>query len=677
VKGLWLILGVLLLAARVQAEAPRLHYRAELGAEPAVFERNADLWVEAAGDWRLMAEGSPGVLLRDRDGQLSAEGPLLEGRGSYQGLLGLEFHCQLPFSAGSYAWEVELTLEQAQGVLGLELAGDYWILPLSNHEVEVERRGELIPLPSGRWLRLQAGDIVRCADRILISPAGTRQGLALQSRTEAPGNRLRWMVPALSLEAGDRAEVSLCLQGPARPSTLTLRGMAGLRLGSRWSLDGEVLAAARAGDILTVALPALSPGPHELTGSLQALLPLEETTAMVQAFWEEVGAVLDVHIKRSWFDHNHLQSIAVQDADSPLLLPGGRLTGAGSAALVPGGKLDVILPLKAPQSPIWTGLPLAEAVQWSAEPGEATDRTVVAPILIWDEGFFWRAAAWSDEWLLDAAQEGFTLKWGPLLAQGSGDRLAAALSWGNFAADGNWQWRQTPLAYHGSWQGGSWRWSVELPRGEAEPPKVSVAYGTERWRVHLASGDVRLGLSAGGWSGGGALQAETLWLQKRDGRFRVQISPKELSAAWKPGELMELNLTADSRRIRLDVQYPPWEGYLQHTAAGSELGLRFKCAWTHGEWQLLSRGAWQLKNGLVLGELGQVIGYPLTSWCTLYAEGVLSFGPSAACRTDLGVILTPRPYLVAAVGLDSQRGLHWKAGIVLPLLGRETPEQCE
>ena len=58
------------------------------------------------------------------------EGTLLEGSGPYRGRLELELRCQLPFAAGTLTWELAVSLEGAQGLVGLELAEAYWVLPL-------------------------------------------------------------------------------------------------------------------------------------------------------------------------------------------------------------------------------------------------------------------------------------------------------------------------------------------------------------------------------------------------------------------------------------------------------------------------------------------------------------------------------------------------------------------
>jgi len=382
---------------------------------------------------------------------------------------------------------------------------------------------------------------------------------------------------------------------------------------------------------------------------------------------------LEGPLRPSWLNYHGRQLIRIAEGSGPLLLPDGRLAGDGAAVSVPGGTLDVVLPLHSPHTPIWTGLPFSDAVEWSLEPREDSFASGFVPILLWDQGFTWRIAAWSDPALMHAYPKGVKLSWGPLLLEGLPGGLRASLSVRSHAAEGNWEWQRTSAGYRGSWQEGRWRLTVDLPAQEGQTPACSVQYRSEKLRLQLDPGDLRFQFAEGGWSWGAAAASGTIWLERRDRSFRLALQGERLKADWRPDGQSRFGLLLDPKEVRLEGQLPPWEGYARCSAEGPELGLRFRQAWAKGRWLFASRGAWQLKDGRVLWEVGQTAGYVLSPWCTLYAEGVLGFGPEPAWRAGLGAVFTPKPNLVAAAGWDSQRGLHWKAGIVLPLGGRETP----
>jgi hypothetical protein len=136
-----------------------------------------------------------------------------------------------------------------------------------------------------------------------------------------------------------------------------------------------------------------------------------------------------------------------------------------------------------------------------------------------------------------------------------------------------------------------------------------------------------------------------VWLEQKERLFRLELDPERVKARFRLGEKGRLGVTIDPTQIHLELQHLPWEGYAKSSSSG-----------------------W---------ELGQTLGYQLTSWCTLYAEAVFRLSPEPRCRTDLGLVLMPLPQTVVAAGIDSEKGLHWKAGIVLPLVSRESLEECE
>ena len=93
------ILGVFLLAAPLQAETPRLLQKAGPRQEEAVFQLTLDLWLDAAGPWRLLASASPGLTFCAGESVILRELTLLDGSLPYRGRLYLELRCHLPFAS--------------------------------------------------------------------------------------------------------------------------------------------------------------------------------------------------------------------------------------------------------------------------------------------------------------------------------------------------------------------------------------------------------------------------------------------------------------------------------------------------------------------------------------------------------------------------------------------------
>ena len=673
-----LVLGALLLAAPLSAaEAPLLHCQAIPGEESAVFALNLELWIQAAGSWQLTAAGSSGLAFRGHGGELAAAGCLFAGSGPYAGELGVEVHCQLPPAAGSYLWELQLELTDAHGVALLRLPEAAWIVPLNTGEVAVQRGEQMRVLSDGEWFLLTDEDQVYCGGQLVLPTVPVVQAAALPEESGGAGTPLAWLGRGPRLEAGDETAVALQLQGPAPPSTLLVWGSAELQLSPFWTLDGEEVAAEHSKEGLRLHLPALPPGYHELRGTVQAGLPWVEKVSFLRAAWQGVEAVLELEIGRGWFARGDLQVIAVQGESGPLLLPQGRLGRVDGPAAVSSSKLDLLLPLRNPWRPIWTGLPLSATMEWIVDVPEKEFSSFLVPILLWDEGLELRLAAGGDHWLFYGDRESLRLQWGKVRVEGTPGEVSASFSAGEEARAGRWQWKRTPRGYEGTWQEGPWKWAFVLPSKDGAAPALSVDYRAEQWRLQLRPGDVRLEYAGDEWAWGSSWPARSWWLQRRDGTFRLHLRPERLRIRFGPGEDTLLRLEVVPGKVQLAVEIPPWEGYLASAGGGLELGMRFRSAHIKGRWHLLSRGACQLKNGLFLLEAGQTVGYTLTSWCTLYAEGAVGLTPSLSARAGLGVILTPRPELVVAAGWDSQRGLHWKAGLVVPFVGRETTELCE
>ena len=659
----------LLLAAPAEGAGPQLICRAEPGQKEAVMEVGLDLWITGQGAWQLRVECSPGLAFLDERGELTSAGPLLTGSGGFRGSIPLKLFCQLPWRAGVYQSQLELALEGAWGVVGLGLGDEYYIVPL-NQKLLVEEGGDMVQVAADQWFLLEREARVFSGSGEMLLGQPNVQAAAFGGQAE-PREKLHWVPPSLNLEAGERALVHLLLEGPAPPSILVVQSSPGLQVSALWSLAGKELTAATGAGGLRLELPALPEGLHELRGSVQALLPWEEKTASLKVLWRGGEADLAVHINRGWFGQG-LQRINVQGSGA-LLLPQGRLASAGRPLEMPGGKLDVLLPLDSPGRPIWVGLPLAEAEEWTVLPSRE-QWTGALPVLLWDDGLTWRVLARGESWLFYGGHGGLRFSWGPFHLESSSGRVAASFSTEDAEAAGSWRWRRSPLAYHGSGQQGSWRWHLELPLEAGQVPTAFVQYRRGKWSLGLAAGDVQLHYGGDTWVWRASWRERSVQLAKGDGSVRFQLKPGRLQARWRLGTEGTLRAVWDAEGLELNFAQPPWEGYLKAGGSGPELGIRFRRAQTKGNWQWITWGTGQLKEGRVLLEAGQALGYKLTSWCTLYGEGVLKLDAAPAFRGQLGAVFRPAPELAAALGWDSQGGLFWKAGLVLPLRSRR-PQQ--
>ena len=260
----------------------------------------------------------------------------------------------------------------------------------------------------------------------------------------------------------------------------------------------------------------------------------------------------------------------------------------GEAAVVSGDTLNVILPLENPNSQLDRPAHFRNAPVDSGTRPDGAEGAFLVPILLWDDGFSWRVAAGSEELLLDTWDQGFRLEWGSFLLEGSPGTVTASAAPVLQAEDGRWRWRQSLQAYQGRWQQGRWRWEVELPRQEGKIPAAAVEYTGEQWRLRLTPKDVSLGFQGARWSWGTSLRSKVVWLEQKERMFRLELDPERVKARFRLGEKGRLGVTIDPTQIHLELQHLPWEGYAKSSSSG-----------------------W---------ELGQTLGYQLTSWCTLYGS---------------------------------------------------------
>lgn len=691
-----LLLGVLLVAAPCLAQGPSILHVVEMPWEDAVIRQQAKLWVEAEGPWHVHLHSSTELKFWNDAGALITDGSLWQGSGTEQSFKTLEAQIDLPLvGPGQHSLEVQVTLEGAQGVLGLPLAEDYWILPLNNQEVEVRRKGETpIALQSGQWFLLQLDDVVLSGGTEIIWSQVVLE--AFRSDHQASLDQLIWWQdPSLCLDPGEKVKVTLNLEGPSPGGELILKPNSYLKLYFDWELGGQrLLVKAGMNQDIILVLPPLPPGVHKVQGAVQTLLPPEKASAVLNAIWQDREASLTIHVDRSWFDFESKQLIQVippKGVGGALLLPRGGLhhVQKEDKILVEDDGLDVLIPLANPARPLWIGLPLAETVAWSlAEQDLASEsQDFFLPIFLWDKKFSWRLVTRSGSWFFAGGKEHQVLrgKIGSLQVEASTDTLAVFSLGEETEQDGPWYWRQNQEVWRGTLSQGAWLVNVELPRGEGKDPALAIQYHGLSWRGRLSPKDLELSYTAETWSAGTRLGTRTFWVEMIKGDLRFEINPSHFKLDYKQEE-SSLNLQIDADMgYYLKLSSKPWEAYVRKNSQGEgELGVRFKEPRAREPWLFLTKAAGQVKNGLVLLELEQQVGYILSPWCTLYVEadlGVSLWGEDDLCRLHLGygagLILTPAPYVLASVGWHSREGWYLKAGVVVPFIGRKRLSDSE
>ncbi|NLL42167.1 MAG: hypothetical protein GX251_02360 [Firmicutes bacterium] len=682
---------VLLLFPPCAAAEPHLAYVGEQANTTLAVEQQIELWIEASDLWQLSAKAATGLKFFDLDGQAVTEGLLTLGRGSRWDAYILEVSFDLELlGEGRHELDLELELQGAQGILGLPLAQETWILPLNNWEVEVQRGLETYTLSSGQWFLLEPKDRVLHAGQEVMLLGEKIEAAALQVRGGDPD--FWWDPSPLHLSAAEYGIVSLKLRGPSPGGKVILCTNNYLHIGSSWTLNGQPVQAATDPDgSLTVELPPLAAGVHTLSGAVQALLPAFERQGEIWAQWQGRKAYRTVYIERGWFDQGRVQVIQA-DTSSPLLLPDGRMqrVGGGGEIAVERSGLDVVIPLDSPAQPIWTGLPLAESVVWKIEAPEGEEPDFIMPVLIWDQGFSWRLVTRSGQWFLDtsAAGQKFLLE-GALgllsLERGSQGEINARLAAGpQGQSDGPWTWREETDFRYGSYKQRDWTWTIAIPRSFGRPPALSVEYSGKRVGFQIAPREIALRFSNSAWAWGVRFKSRTLWAEIRQPKLRLEMRPGRVELACKAREQGDLRLTLEPESVEVNYRSQPWEAYYKFAQGKPEGGIRYKHPAAHGQVLSVTLGALQVKNGLLLGELAAELGYELSTWCTLYLEGGLAATFSLEkelthvdFRYGGGVIVRPLPQLAAAAGWNNKEKWHFKAGVVLPFSGRKKSTDFE
>ena len=125
----------------------------------------------------------------------------------------------------------------------------------------------------------------------------------------------------------------------------------------------------------------------------------------------------------------------------------------------------------------------------------------------------------------------------------------------------------------------------------------------------------------------------------------------------------------------LEVEYRdrPWEAYLRLKEGRPEAGVRFRQGFAQGQIHSVAAGdAVQMKNGLLLWEAAE-IGYELALVYRVSGGSLAvsnSWRKSKHCNFLYGGSSFQTPsQLVAAAGWNNKEDWHFKAGVVLPLVG--------
>lgn len=688
-QGAIVLLLILFCIAPCLGEGPQIRH--SIGEHtPPIVRQSVDLWIDATGLWSLRGQVPPGLCFLDQNGHITSEGQLASGNGPGQSSHLLEVHFDLDMlGTGLHSLPMQLVLEGAQGILGLSLASDTWILPLNNDQVRVKRGGgDILAIASGQWLLLELGDRVFSREQEVFF--GERATEVKGVSAKGVQSDLWWGGVPLSLEAGDWGDVELHLQGPSRAGNLILHANPYLRLGESWSLSGQILACAGgSADPLIVHLPALPAGVHTLTGSVQALLPPEGGGGELQAIWEGREIFRQVTISRNWFEYGGLQKIKV-DASTTLILPSGQTQSIDgkSTVTVRANGLNVVVPWQDPRQPIWTGLPLAESGSWSlAGPifgGALPD--FFLPILLWDQGLSWRLLTRAGSWFADLSpeQQSFMIqgKSGSTRLEifPTEERALLSSTWQHSTSTKGWQWWENVNSRTGTYSQGKWRFTIAIPRDSGENPSLALQYRSEKVGVRIAPQDVALRFSSATWAWGGRLNPRAFWFESLRNNARCEINSQgfqvhhpfgdrgEVKLQWKKGQNMQMDLRAD-----------PWEAYLNIGRSGlSEGGLRYKQASAKGPLLSVIKAGIQLKNQLFLFEVSGELGYVWRPWCTLYLEGGLGGSivlRESSAQLDLsvggGVIVKPLPQIVMAAGWNDREKWYVRAGVVVPFVSRK------
>lgn len=672
-KKLMLVIGAFLLCAgSLGAQGPM----ATLEAETTYM---MDLWIHGGEAWSLGASASVGLGFLDQDGQRVTKGLISSGIGTLQESIQLNVALDsAQLGQGVHSLKLHLKLVGAQGILGFSLASDYWLLPLNSGDVWLERESEgKVAIPDGKWCLLEDGERVFYAGEEVLLPKAELQ--VLGDRIQEVSQRdLWWESSFLNLKAGDEGEIKLNLQGPSEGGELTLGSNEYLEL--EWGLE-------------SLYIPPLPPGIHEIALSVLALLPPQGVQGEIWASWQGQEARLKVPIDRKWFEYGGIQEIQV-DTDAPLLLPNGRVTRPNGMATVSveNKGLNVIVPMGNPKEVIWVGLPLAESVLWSIKTPEEKDpeKDFVIPIFIWDEGLTWRLVAGSEPWFLDVTEDRtrFKGRFGAINVETSQGQVSVTSTPHGLHKQGGWHWLEDADVRKGVFSLGKWQWRLTIPRQSQQPPSLGVQYSGESLRLRVTQKNAELRFSYDTWAWGGGLAPKNLWnlwVETVSPHIRLEADSQGVTFQYRSEHLQKVKLHLDpEKNLEALLKFDPWEAIFRIKPQGcAEIGLRYQGVTSRGSLLSVTKGAVQVKNQVVLAEVQGQLGYVLSPNCTIYAEGALgaTMGRQGVLQSHFryggGLIFKPLPQLLASVGWNNHQGWQFKAGLVIPFVGRKTESNFE
>ncbi|MFY9495149.1 MAG: hypothetical protein WAQ17_08180 [Limnochordia bacterium] len=662
-KRLTLITIVLICCASCSAEQPILDFTCGPFNGPYLFTQRFDLWVESPANWQLFLLPAAGVTLA---------APHWRGTGSGHESRVMEFEVNAGMlGAGQHRMELAVTLEGAQGVLGLPVKDHYWVLPLNNPQVTlITAGGEELELAGEGWTRLD-----ECPTGIMWARDTRPGGLLARASSIAQysaGSTMRWLTRPFKLEAGERREVALLFTGPMSAGELHFIVDGDIDISDAWYLNGEPITVRRmnTNGKAVIHLPSLGPGEHELRGFVQALLPSKAKTAHLRAHLLEQEAVLAIPVERDWFDlsHHHLLSLSAVDSlqDQPILLPDGTINRVGDATtfVFERGGLAPLIPLSDPSAPVWAGLPLEK--RWLGWESSAKSSSFFLPVLVWDGELDWRIVGKHNDWMVDWSEQRRQVvgSVGSLKFKAGDGRLSLLRRTNYYWDDLGFRWWAGYRGTGAAWRSGSWRGSVEIPR-TGSLPFYSLQYSGGSWRARFSRDQAALSFFGECLTWGLDFKGQTVWLQAQDGLWRFDLGRDGLKLR-AGDETGVLSLTVDPQRDwTLRLAGENLEVYVQRS---DSLGFRLRLPVWSDKRQALTTFAVQARRGYPLFELTHTEGYWLFERTAAYLRAsIRGAGAEDRFNYGAGLIYSPTPSLMG--NLDWERELGWsvRVGIALPL----------
>ena len=627
-----------------------------------------ELWVDEPGRWQLSLICPHGLTL---------DQPLWQGNGGGYERRAVDIGVNsAALGEGLHRLKLEIIMEGAQAILGLPCAGEYWILPLNGPHVRIiNARGLPLEITNEEWVLVEEGAEVFFNGSRLERPQ--QKALSAPSPAAA-GGALRWVAEGLHLEAGEKQEVVLALTGPLPVSQLELFCGPDLAIGGSWDLGGRLLMSESLSSTQNVLkLPPLGPGDHLLRGYVRALLPREARRTSLRASLPGSEAVLAITIGRDWFDFSHLHFLqldrAASGGDLPLLMPDGGLHYPGDGpVLARSPRLAAVVPLAAPDCPVWVGVPLGEIAPFPFQPGPAPSQFIL-PVLVWDPDFTWRLIAKREEWLLDLSGKHSQVlgKVGPLLLTAADGRMTVANQLNHYQDSHGWRWWKGFSRTGGAWSGATWGFTFEIPRGQK--PYFSLQYAGAGVRARVSADDAVLSLERGKLNFGFRWKTKGLWVRALDQSWRLDVDRDRLKLQAAVGSSFNCSLQANfGQKWVLNVDGELTEFYVSgERLQMEEWGVRFRMPNSAGPRHALTTGAAQLRDGIALFEIAHQQGYRFSPRLAIYARAtVRGMDGKVHFNCGAGLIYTPLPQLLGNLDWDWEGGWRFRAGIAIPLLRR-------